>query len=138
MTRGAALGIATAIAIVACGPQAPRRFEIPANTDDYLIRVSWDPTPAYARERTVYRVVVRDKATKELIDGGEGLIFATNADGVNIHDVFQSAQQPGTYVAHLRFITSGEWALSLQFRRDSTAPLQRPPSDWRQTVYAER
>jgi hypothetical protein len=136
--RGAVLALAAAIVLGGCQPAGPRRYEIPANTDDYLIRVSWDPMPARARERTVYRVVVRDRATKEFIDGGEGLIFATSADGVNIHDVFQSAQQPGTYVAHLRFITAGEWALSLNFRRDSTAALQRPPTDWRQTVYAER
>jgi hypothetical protein len=81
---------------------------------------------------------VRDKQTREMIDGGEGLVFATSADGVNIHGVMQQAEQAGTYSAQLRFITSGEWAVSLQFRRDSTRPLQRPSADWRQTVYGER
>jgi hypothetical protein len=127
-----------AVAAAACAPSGPRRIEIPANTADYLIRVSWEPTPARARERTMYRIVARDKASREMIDGGEGLVFATSADGVNIHGVMQAAEQPGIYTAQLRFITSGEWAVSLQFRRDSTVPLQRPGADWRQSVYAER
>lgn len=126
------------LVLAACQPSGPKRIEIPANTTDFLIRVSWDPIPARARERTVYRIVVRDKETRELIDGGEGLVFATSADGANIHGVMQPAEQPGTYTAHLRFITSGEWAVSLQFRRDSTMRLQRPSADWRQTVYSER
>jgi hypothetical protein len=136
---GARAAVVVAVAAaVACAPSGPRRVEIPANTTDYLIRVSWEPSPARARERTMYRLVVRDKETREMIDGGEGLVFATSADGVNIHGVMQAAEQPGTYTAQLRFITSGEWAVSLQFRRDSTVPLQRPAADWRQTVYAER
>jgi hypothetical protein len=124
--------------LVACTPSGPRRLEIPANTTDFLIRVSWDPAPARARERTMYRIVVRDRETRELLDGGQGLVFATSADGVNIHGVMQPAQQEGTYSAQLRFINAGDWAVSLQFRRDSTKALQRPSADWRQTVFAER
>ena len=126
---GARAAFAVAVAVAACAPSGPRRVEIPANTANYLIRVSWEPSPARARERTMYRLVVRDKETREMIDGGEGLVFATSADGVNIHGVMQAAEQPGTYIAQLRFITSGDWAVSLQFRRDSTVPLQRPAAD---------
>jgi hypothetical protein len=137
MTRaGVLLFVATLAG--ACAPSGPRRIEIPANTEDFLIRVSWEPSPARARERTVYRIVVRDKETREFVDGGEGLVFATSADRVNIHGVMQPGEQAGTYMASLRFINSGDWAVSLQFRRDSTRALQRPSADWRQTIYAER
>lgn len=128
-----------AIALMAaCTPSGSGNAGMPASTKDFLIRVSWDPAPARARERTVYRIVVRDRETRELVDGGEGLVFATSADGVNIHGVMQPAEQEGTYTAQLRFINAGEWAVSLQFRRDSTQALQRPAFDWRQSVYAER
>jgi hypothetical protein len=43
----------------------------------------------------------------------------------------------GTYRTTLTFVTSGEWAMGIQFRRDSTKVLQRT-LDWRQTVLSER
>ena len=120
----------------ACGPSGPKRYEMPMDTDSYSIRVSWTPTHAYAREVTVYRIVVRDKKTKEPIENGEGQVFATNRDGINTYDSFTAAPESGTYTARLKFITSGDWALGLRFRRDSTAKLER--NDWRQSVLAER
>jgi hypothetical protein len=36
----------------------------------------------------------------------------------------------------VKFLTAGEWALGVQFRRDSTQALQRT-LDWRQTVLNE-
>ena len=129
----AALGAGMA---VACGPSGPKRIDMPIDTESYSIRVSWTPTKAFAREVTVYRIVVRDKKTKEPIENGEGQIFATNRDGINTYDSFTPAPESGTYTARLKFITAGDWALGLRFRRDSTARLER--NDWRQSVQNER
>jgi hypothetical protein len=121
---------------IACGPAGPKRYEMPVDTDSYSIRVSWTPTHAYAREVTMYRFVIRDKKTKEPIENGEGQVFATNRDGINTYDSFTPAPESGTYTARLKFITSGDWALALRFRRDSSSRLER--NDWRQSVLAER
>lgn len=135
--RRAILPVALVLATVsACEPSGPKRYEMPVATDSYSISVSWTPTHAYAREVTQYRFVVRDKKTKEPIENGEGQVFATNRDGINTYDSFTPAPESGTYTARLKFITSGDWALALRFRRDSSSRLER--NDWRQSVLPER
>ena len=137
MTLRAIASVAMALgSTMACGPSGPKRYEMPVDTDTYLIRVSWTPTHAYAREATVFRIVVRDKKTKEPIENGEGQIFATNKDGINTFDSFTPAPESGTYTAKLKFLTAGDWALGLRFRRDSSSRLER--NDWRQSVLNER
>ena len=79
---------------------------------------------------------MRDKKTKEPIEKGEGQIFATNKDGINTFDSFTAAPESGTYTARLKFITAGDWALGLRFRRDSASKLER--NDWRQSVNADQ
>jgi hypothetical protein len=101
-------------------------------TDDFAIRVSMEPTPPVAREAVAYRVVVRDKATGQPIDGGEGQIFATSRDRTSAWDSFVAGPEVGTYHARLRFATAGDWAIAIRFRRDSTARLER--ADWVQAV----
>jgi hypothetical protein len=129
-----ALAIA-AIAAVACQP-GERRVEMQLYGEDVAFRVSSDPLPPRARERTVYRVVVRDSKTSEPIEGGEGRIFASSRDGASAWDSFVPGPELGTYYATLRYVTAGEWAVAIQFRRDSTRALQRV--DWMQEVRAER
>ena len=50
---------------------------------------------------------------------------------------FVKEAELGTYSARLMFVTAGQWAVGLQFRRDSTQALQRV-QDWMQEVYPER
>ena len=78
---------------------------------------------------------MRDKNTGRAIEGGEGRVYATSADKVNAWDGLAPGPQPGTYTAKLNFLTSGNWAMGLQFRRDSTAPLETL-DDWTQEVMA--
>lgn len=138
MTRRRAAILACAgVALLACGPREPRRIEVKAYTDDFALRVSWNPSPPYAREPITFRVVVRDKKTGEPIENGEGRAFANNAGGQDTWDVFAPSLESGTYIAKLRFLTAGEWALGIQFRRDSLSRLQRP-EDIRLSVRAER
>jgi hypothetical protein len=134
--RAAILACAWAGA-VACGPREPRRLETKAYTEDFALRVSWTPTPPYAREPITIRIVVRDKKTGEPIENGEGRAFANNAHGNDTWDVFVPALESGTYTAQLKFLTAGEWALGIQFRRDSLSRLQRP-EDIRLSVRGER
>jgi hypothetical protein len=102
-------------------------------TDDYELRITPDVVPPRALEPTSYTIVVKDKKTHQPIANGQGRIFATNADFKSIWDGFSYGPEVGTYHAKLMFLTAGEWALGVQFRRDSTQPLQRI-QDWRQVI----
>jgi hypothetical protein len=139
VVRGAAVrcimpfALLTVTAASNCGPPPgppPTRFW----TDDIAYQISADPVPPSAREDVIFKVVVRDKSSGQPIDGGEGRIYATSADGANVWDGLSRGPQAGTYYGKLHFITSGDWAMGLQFRRDSTRPIQK--LDWRQEVTA--
>ena len=145
-TRRAAAGAAVRLALVAvaavgsaaaaaCG-KYEHGNDYRAMTDDLAFRIAMTPTPPHARENTFYTVVVRDKDSGQPIVNGEGRIFASNVDNAKTWDVLLPDSAPGTYKAKLSFITTGNWAVAIQFRRDSTKPLQR--IDWTQDVQAER
>jgi len=136
LLRARVLGAALlATSALSCGP-GPDEGVIRLWTDDFEIRVTADVMPPRALERITYTVVVRDKKTQEPIADGEGRIFATNADRKSTWNGFRYGPEVGTYRANLTFVTAGEWALGIQFRRDSTQVLQRT-LDWRQTVRNE-
>lgn len=103
-------------------------------TTDFEIRIRPDMVPPRAVEQIHYTVIVRDRKTHEPIANGQGRIFATNADGHSIADGFVYGPEVGEYHATLMFVTAGNWAMNVQFRRDSTKALQRPDYDWRQDV----
>lgn len=123
----------------ACRPE-PQQFALRLDTDSYSFRITADPLPPRARERTVYTIVVTDRETRQPIEGGEGRIFASNAgpedpDRRTVWNGLAPAEQVATYTANLNFITAGNWAMALEFRRDSTSRLERV--DWRQDIRAE-
>jgi hypothetical protein len=102
-------------------------------TDDLAFRVSANPAPPPARENVLFRVVVRDKKSGQAIERGEGRVYAENGDHIKTWDgLTADQQQPGTYTAKLNFLTSGDWQMGMQFRRDSTRPIET--LDWTQTV----
>ncbi len=138
MTAGrrlAGLALVFAVAAASCG-EGPDPSLIRLWTEDFELRVTSDVSPPRALERITYTIVVLDKETREPVANGEGRIFATNADGKNTYNGFTYGPEVGTYRAVMTFVTAGEWALGIQFRRDSTVPLQRT-TDWRQTVRNE-
>ena len=121
--------------LAACGSPREKSTDVRQWTDDLAVRISIDPMPPRAMERIMYKIVVRDKKTDQPIDTGEGRIFATSRDGANTNDGLAKGKEVGTYYGRLFFVTSGDWAIALQFRRDTAnrrAPLQR--MDWIQTV----
>lgn len=128
------LAVLSAVGL-SCAPP-PDSGTIRLWTDDFEIRATPDVSPPRALERITYTVVVTDKKTQEPIANGEGRIFATNADRKTVHNGFTYGPEVGTYRATIMFVTAGDWALGIQFRRDSTLALQRT-LDWRQTVRNE-
>ncbi len=127
--------VALAAAVQSCGPP-PDAGVMRVWTDDFEIRVLADVTPPRALERITYTVTVRDKETREPVVNGEGRIFATNADRKTVWNGFTYGPEAGTYRTTLTFVTAGQWAMGLQFRRDSTQALQRT-EDWQQMVRNE-
>ena len=103
---------------------------------DLSFRVSTDPLPPVAREKILYKVIVRDKKSGEPIASGEGRIFATSKDGANTWDTLTPGPEPGSYYGTLNYITAGDWAIAIQFRRDTTQAIER--IDWMQGVHAAR
>lgn len=130
LTVAAALVLAAA-GVTACGTQE-KASDLRHWTKDLSFRVSMDPMPPVARTKVRYKVVVRDKETGQPIERGEGRIFATSRDGVNTWDALLPGGEPGAYYGELNYLTAGDWAIAIQFRRDSLSRLERV--DWMQGV----
>lgn len=131
-----AASVALIAAAGACSSGAPSVPDTRLWTDDLAFRVSSDPIPPRARERVIYKVVVREKESGRPIERGEGRIYAETKDGAHTWDSLEPGPEPGSYYAHLNFVTSGDWAIGMQFRRDSTQALEK--LDWTQEVRAAR
>jgi hypothetical protein len=128
--RVAALAAALVL-VSACGPN-PRALDNRQWSDSFAFRITVQPSPPRAIEDARYKIIVQDKKTGEPIETGEGRVFATSPDGANTDDGLQKGKEVGTYYGRLFFPTSGDWAVALQFRRDSTQRLERV--DWTQGV----
>ena len=128
--RAVVFGLASSAAL-ACGPN-PRALDNRQWSDSFAYRITVDPSPPRAIEDATYKIVVQDKKTGEPIETGEGRIFATSRDGANTDDGLAKGKEVGTYYGRLFFPTTGDWAVALQFRRDSTQRLERV--DWVQAV----
>ena len=126
---------AAGLVAASCGP-AEQRPDIRLWSENFAFEISVDSGPPRARERVVWKVVVRDTNTRQFIEGGEGRLFAESLDHKRVWNGLLAAPELGTYMTTLNFVTSGDWAIGLQFRRDSLAPLERV--DWMQTVRAAR
>lgn len=128
--KAAALALAAA-SLTSC-EQNPRALENRQWSDTFAFRITVEPSPPRAIEDAMYKVVVQDKKTGEPIETGEGRIFATSRDGANTDDGLAKGKEVGTYYGRLFYPTTGDWAVALQFRRDSTQRLERV--DWVQAV----
>ena len=126
------------LALGACD-SGPRKLQIRTFSDHFEYRITSDPMPPRAREDVIYRVTVIDKENGQPVEGGEGRIFANNAVGTSTWDSFIAAPEVGTYTAKLRFVTAEQWAIGIEFRRDTLpgTKIERA-TDWQQEVGAER
>jgi hypothetical protein len=105
-------------------------------TKSYQFAITPSEAPPYAREATLYKVVVRDRESRQPIETGEGQIYASNIDRANTWDGFAKGAELGTYYGKLNFVTSGMWAVAIRFRRDSASALET--TEWTQDVLNER
>lgn len=131
--RLTALSVA-ALAMVAC--ESPEQPAIRLTSDSFTFTVTPDPMPPYAVERITWTVTVRDKETRQPVEGGEGRLYASNLQRVTVWDGLASGAELGTYTAVTLFPTSGQWGVALEFRRDSTQALEK--IEWSQEVGPER
>lgn len=129
------LVLAALLVAGACGPGRPPG-ELRLATQSFRFRVSAEPRPPVAREPIQYSIVVTDKETGQPVSNGEGRIFASTRDGAKTWDSFRPVKEVGTYTATLEYITAGDWAVAVEFRRDSTQSLER--IDWMQSVLGAR
>ena len=131
--RTSASLLVLSLSFVACDAGTPPKNELRLNTDDFAIRVSPETTPTRALEPIYWRVVVHERETGKPVQGGQGRIFATNRDRKTTSNGLEETGELGTYRTNIMFVTAGMWAMGLQFRRDSTQPLQRT-QDWTQDI----
>lgn len=127
---------ASVIAVAACGPRERRVAELRMLSDSYAFSISPNQSPPHAREATLYKVVIRDRESRQPIETGEGQIFASNAERANTWDGFAKGAELGTYYGKLNFVTAGLWAVAIRFRRDSLHGLEKV--EWMQDVLNER
>ena len=139
MTLGLVIAIAAA-SLLACGPKGAgsASTEYRAFAEHCAFSIASEPSPPHAREKTLFKIRVRDKTTSQPIEGGEGIIYGNTEDNSGkTWDSFTPGQAPGTYTAKLEFVVATNWALALQFRKDSTQALEKVDT-WYQTVLPER
>ena len=133
--RRTLLAGAVLVLAAACEP-GPRVNELRLSSETLQFIITADPSPPYAREQTSYRVIIRDRETREPIEGGQGQIYATSRDRANVYYPLSAGEELGSYYGRLNYVTSGEWAVAIRFRRDSLSRLETV--DWYQEIRAAR
>lgn len=124
------------LATTACGPREPRERTMRLYSGNYSFIIGPSESPPFAREGTLYKVVIRDRKSRQPIETGEGQIYANNIERASTWDGFQKGAELGTYYGKLNFVTAGTWAVAIRFRRDSLHPLETV--EWVQEVRNER
>src|SRR5436305_2868445 len=116
----AALALGTASCGGDEGPPPLRQL-----STSYSYTISPDDSPPHARQDIHFSVQIFDRKTRQPIENGEGRLFASNGQGAHTWDGFVYGPEVGTYHAKLNYVLSGQWAVAIQFRRDSLRPLER-------------
>ena len=124
------------LAVVACGPRQPGQRELRLLSQNYLFTIIPSQSPPRAREAVLYKVVIRDRESRQPIETGEGQIYANNIERSRTWDGFAKGAELGTYYGKLNYVTAGTWAVAIRFRRDSVHPLETV--EWVQEVFNER
>jgi hypothetical protein len=121
-----------AVGALACEGTRRAPGEMRLKTDTFAFTITPDISPPVAREPIVYKVVVRDRESGQPVESGEGQIYSNNVDGARTWDGLAAGPEPGTYYGRLSFVTAGDWAIAVRFRRDSTSLLEKV--EWMQEV----
>ena len=124
------------IALAACAPREARERNLRLYSTNYAFTITPSESPPFAREGTLYKVVIRDRKSRQPIETGEGQIYANNIERASTWDGFRKGAEIGTYYGKLSFVTAGTWAVAIRFRRDSLSRLETV--EWVQEVANER
>jgi hypothetical protein len=130
-----ALLVMVALLATACN-RAPRERQMRLYSSNYAFTIAPSVNPPPAREAILYKIVVRDRKSRQPIETGEGQIFANDSTGAGTWDGLAKGAELGTYYGKLNFVTADLWAIAIRFRRDSLHPLEKV--EWLQEVAAER
>ena len=130
------LALAVIVFVAACRPSECAPPTLCQITKSYHFAITPSSAPPNAREAILYKVVIRDRENRQPIETGEGQIYANNIDRASTWDGFAKGAELGTYYGKLNFVTSGQWAVAIRFRRDSLHPLET--TEWMQDVLNER
>ena len=126
---------AVAMMIAAC-TATTERPAIRLNAETMSFEISYDPPKPYAREKTRVKVVIHDRKSGKPIENGEGRVYASTREGKSTYDGLVPGTELGTYYGNLNFLTANQWAIAIQFRRDSTQALEK--IEWMQDVQKSR
>ncbi len=129
-------GAAALLLSASCAPSEPKRRELRMISPTYAFTIIPSQAPPHAREGILYKVVIRDRDSRQPIETGEGQIYANNAERSSTWDGFAKGAELGTYYGKLNFVTAGTWAVAIRFRRDSLHALEKV--EWMQDVLNER
>lgn len=133
--RLAVAAFAAAALALGCARE-PRPQQLRYTSASYYFTVEADKLPPPAREPVRYTVFIRDRETRQPIETGDGQIYSSNRDGAQTWDGLVKGAAVGTWHGTLNFVTSGQWAIAIRFRRDSTARLEKV--EWMQDVLGAR
>jgi len=122
--------------LAGCGGDTGARASDIRGGQTMALRISFEPTPAAAREKIRYRVFVQDRDSGQPLENGWGQVYATSEDRKNVYDNLVPGAELGTYYGTLNFLTAGSWAVAVRFRRDSLSPLETV--EWMQEIHGER
>lgn len=127
---------AAALLLFAGACDSGERPALRLSSDSYTFLITPEPLPPYAVERVVWNVTVRDRESRQPIEGGEGRLYASTIQRVTVWDGLARGAELGSYSAGVMFPTSGQWGMAVEFRRDSTSALEKV--EWQQEVGPER
>lgn len=130
-----ALMVVVALLAIACSRE-PRERQMRLYSSNYAFTIAPSSTPPRAREAVLYKIVVRDRKSRQPIETGEGQIYSNNEQGASTWDGLAKGAELGTYYGKLNFVSAELWAVAVRFRRDSLHPLEKV--EWLQEVAAER
>lgn len=131
----AAVVLAAAAIVPGCSREA-RPLGLRYSSASYYFTIEADQLPPHAREPIRYKILIRDRESRQPIETGEGQIYSSNRDGAQTWDGLVKGPELGTYYGTLNFVTSGQWAVAVRFRRDSLSRLEKV--EWMQDVLAAR
>lgn len=132
----ALIAMAMLLTVAGCRPRQDEPYELRLISPSYSFTIIAEQAPPRAREAILYKVIIRDRDNRQPIENGEGQIYANNAERASTWDGFEKGAELGTYYGKLNFVTAGQWAVAIRFRRDSVHRLETV--EWMQDVLNER